>query len=140
VGGDLTGHLTGIALLLIVLAFIAATNDIAIDAYYMEAITGIREQAAYTGHKAMGYRLALIFGSTGLIGLAAVSADKHLDWALAFGAAGVTMLAFAAFHAFTLPRPEKARTTPRPDVKQVFAAFGRAFLSYLQQDKIVLIL
>src|SRR5438876_4554697 len=138
-GGDLTGHLTGIALTLVVLAFIAATNDVAIDAYYMEAITGLREQAAYTGHKAMGYRLALIFGSTGLIGLSAFSADKHLDWALAFGAGGITMLVFAAFHAFTLPRPERERTE-RPDLAAVFAAFGRAFLSYLQQDKIVLIL
>jgi PAT family beta-lactamase induction signal transducer AmpG len=69
------GHLTGIALMLVLLAFVAATNDIAIDAYYMEAIRGIREQAAYTGHKAMGYRIAMIAGVTGLLGLAALSPD-----------------------------------------------------------------
>jgi MFS transporter, PAT family, beta-lactamase induction signal transducer AmpG len=133
------GHLTAIALMLVMLAFVAATNDIAIDAYYMEAIKGIREQAAYTGHKAMGYRLAVIAGVTGLLGLSAVSADKHLDWALAFGVGGATMLAFALFHYLVLPRPEQARVT-RPDLRGTFATFGRAFWSYLQQDKIALVL
>src|SRR5437762_2541123 len=133
------GHLTAIALMLVVLAFVAATNDIAIDAYYMEAIRGIREQAAYTGHKAMGYRIAIIAGVTGLLGLAAVSPDKHLDWALAFGVGGMTMLVFALFHALALPRPEKARLE-RPDLRETFATFGRAFWSYLQQDKIALVL
>jgi PAT family beta-lactamase induction signal transducer AmpG len=134
------GHLTAIALMLVVLAFVAATNDIAIDAYYMEAIRGIREQAAYTGHKAMGYRIAVIAGVTGLLGLASVSPDKHLDWALAFGVGGVTMLAFALFHAIALPRPEAKRTTSRPDIRATFATFGRAFWSYLQQDKIAIVL
>jgi PAT family beta-lactamase induction signal transducer AmpG len=133
------GHLTGIALMLVVLAFVAATNDIAIDAYYMEGIRGIREQAAYTGHKAMGYRIAVIAGVTGLLGLSAVSPDKHVDWALAFGVGGATMLLLALFHAFTLPRPEAKRTS-RPDVRSTFATFGRAFWSYLQQDKIAIVL
>jgi PAT family beta-lactamase induction signal transducer AmpG len=133
------GHLTGIALTLVLLAFVAATNDIAIDAYYMEGIRGIREQAAYTGHKAMGYRIAVIAGVTGLLGLSAVSPDKHLDWALAFGVGGATMLVLALFHAIALPRPETARVT-RPDVRGTFATFGRAFWSYLQQDKIAIVL
>ncbi len=133
------GHLTGIALMLVVLAFVAATNDIAIDAYYMEAIRGIREQAAYTGHKAMGYRIAIIAGVTGLLGLAAVSPDKHLDWFLAFGVGGLTMLAMALFHAIALPRPEEAHRE-RPDLRATFSTFGRAFWSYLQQDKIALVL
>jgi len=133
------GHLTGIALTLVLLAFVAATNDIAIDAYYMEGIRGIREQAAYTGHKAMGYRIAVIAGVTGLLGLSAVSPDKHLDWALAFGVGGATMLVLALFHAIALPRPETARVS-RPDVRGTFATFGRAFWSYLQQDKIAIVL
>ncbi len=133
------GHLTGIALTLVLLAFVAATNDIAIDAYYMEGIRGIREQAAYTGHKAMGYRIAVIAGVTGLLGLSAVSPDKHLDWALAFGVGGATMLVLALFHAIALPRPETARVT-RPDLRGTFATFGRAFWSYLQQDKIGIVL
>ncbi len=136
---DPHGHLTGIALMLVVLAFVAATNDIAIDAYYMEAIQGIREQAAYTGHKAMGYRIAVIAGVTGLLGLAAVSPDKHLDWALAFGVGGATMLALALFHAIALPRPERPRDQ-RPDLGATIAAFGRAFWSYLQQDRIAIVL
>jgi PAT family beta-lactamase induction signal transducer AmpG len=133
------GHLTGIAVMLVILAFVAATNDIAIDAYYMEAIRGIREQAAYTGHKAMGYRIAIIAGVTGLLGLAALSPDKRLDWALAFGTGGLTMLVFALFHAVALPRPELSGG-PRPDLRQTFATFGRAFGSYLQQDKIAIVL
>jgi PAT family beta-lactamase induction signal transducer AmpG len=49
------------------------------------------------------------------------------------------MLAFALFHALALPRPEVARTT-RPDLRGTFATFGRAFWSYLQQDKIAIVL
>jgi len=133
------GHLTAIAVMLIVLAFVAATNDVAIDAYYMEAIRGIREQAAYTGHKAMGYRIAIIAGVTGLLGLSAVSADKRLDWLLAFGVGGVTMLVFALFHALALPRPEEGHRV-RPDLRATFVGFGQAFWSYLQQEKIAIVL
>jgi MFS transporter, PAT family, beta-lactamase induction signal transducer AmpG len=136
---DPHGHLRAIGLTLVILAFVAATNDIAIDAYYMEGIRGIREQAAYTGHKAMGYRIAIIAGVTGLLGLSAISADKRLDWALAFGVGGVTMLVLAVFHAIVLPRPETARTTST-NVRATFVTFGRAFLTYLQQDKIAIVL
>src|SRR5687767_5810859 len=34
--GDPTGHLRAIALIFVALAFVSATNDVAIDAYYME--------------------------------------------------------------------------------------------------------
>lgn len=133
------GHLRGIGLMLVLLAFVAATNDIAIDAFYMEGIRGIREQAAYTGHKAMGYRIAIIAGVTGLLGLSAVSPDKRVDWALAFGVGGLTMLVLAAFHSIVLPRPEEEKRA-HTNVKETFATFGRAFVSYLQQDKIAIVL
>jgi PAT family beta-lactamase induction signal transducer AmpG len=49
------------------------------------------------------------------------------------------MLVFALFHAIALPRPEHPRG-PRPDLAATFAAFGRAFSTYLQQEKVVLVL
>jgi PAT family beta-lactamase induction signal transducer AmpG len=46
--GAATYYLAAIALLFVVLGFISATNDIAIDAYYLAGLTDKKEQAAFT--------------------------------------------------------------------------------------------
>ncbi|MEW6500524.1 MAG: MFS transporter [Thermodesulfobacteriota bacterium] len=82
---------------------VAATHDIAIDGYYMEALD-VAGQARFLGYRVMAYRVAMLTG-TGLIAtLAALT-----SWTLAFGAAGLLLAAFFLFHLRYLPHCEKVR-------------------------------
>jgi MFS transporter, PAT family, beta-lactamase induction signal transducer AmpG len=131
----------------VVMAFVAATNDIAIDAYYMEGLTDPREQAAYAGSRVLAYRLAMVFVRTGLVALAAfvtahlASGDKYLAWFVAFAAGGVSFIVLGAFHGWRLPRFEQERAfSEGPGLDGVVLGFRNAFASYLRQDKVVVVL
>jgi len=127
----------GVRLLLVVLvvaAFAAATHDVAIDAFYMEVITDPSEQAAYTGLRVMTYRLAVVFTRSVLVAVAG-----WLAWRWSFFGAALVLGGLLAFHLFYLPRPERTRPHPDP-LHGVGRRYGRAFLSYLDQPRIGVIL
>jgi MFS transporter, PAT family, beta-lactamase induction signal transducer AmpG len=130
----------------IALAFLSATNDIAIDGYYMEGLTDPKEQAAYTGYRVFAYRLAVILVRSGFVALAALAAsrlggaDKYRPWGYAFGAAALTMLLITLFHAWQLPRFEKARNRSDRSFSGISHDFVRAFRTYFEQEKVVLVL
>lgn len=136
-----------VALIFVAMAFCAATNDIAIDAYYMEGLPDKREQAAWAGHRVLAYRLAMIFVRTGLVALAALVAgrvgkgDPYTPWVVAFGVGAATMLGVSAFHASWLPRFEQERVrTGVVTPGDVWRGFARAFGTYLQQQRVALVL
>lgn len=83
--------------------FIAATHDIAIDGYYMEALDNAG-QAQFIGYRVMAYRIAMMTG-TGVI----VSIGTTLGWFPAFFAAGLLLGGFFLFHFLFLPRCETER-------------------------------
>jgi PAT family beta-lactamase induction signal transducer AmpG len=128
----------------IILAFLSATNDIAIDGYYMEGLTDPKEQAAYTGYRVFAYRVAIILVRSGFVALAALAAaqfgntDPYQPWGVAFAAAALTMSLITLFHLRQLPRFEQKRT--RRSVSAIARDFGRAFASYFEQEKVVLVI
>jgi MFS transporter, PAT family, beta-lactamase induction signal transducer AmpG len=139
--------LLAVALVFVVMAVCAATNDIAVDAYYMEGLPDKRDQAAWAGHRVLAYRLAMIFVRTGLVALAALVAqrvgkqDPYTPWLVAFGAGALVMLGVSAFHAWWLPRFETERTSSAVATPgAVWRGFARAFGTYLQQDRVALVL
>lgn len=79
-------HLGLIALWAILAAFGSATQDIAIDAYRIEAVTRDR-QAAMAATYVFGYRVALLAAGAGALHMAALG-----DWGLAYGAMATLML------------------------------------------------
>ncbi len=114
--------------LLFVLSVLAASNDIAIDGYYMEGLPDRRAQAAYSGLQKLAYRLAMVFARVVLILFA---------WTINYALGAGVMLALGLFHAYFPPRYPSRPKNERPPI---LAHFGRAFASYLQQDRIVTIL
>lgn len=134
------GMITVIAVVFVGMAFLAATNDISIDAYYLAALPDKADQAGYSGYRVMAYRVSMIFARSGLVALAAWMGarlggdNKFLPWCYAFGAAGLTMLLFAMWHALRLPHVEKSADATTP--KAFFALYGKAFWSYFQQPGI----
>ncbi len=123
------------AFLFVGLAFLAATNDVAIDAYYLEGLTRRSDQAAYSGLRAMAYRGAVIYSRSVLVGIAGIA-----NWFYGFGAGAATLLFFLLFHAVFLPRFELEKTGPRVTASEVGRNFIKSFLSYLRQDRVALVL
>lgn len=128
-----TGILMAIAFVFIALAFISATNDVAIDAYYLEGLTDKREQAAYSGLRIMVYRIAVIYARSVLVAIAGVA-----NWCYGFGAGAATMFVVFLFHKFYLPKFEAKREGPRRSPKEIASGFVESFRTYLKQDKIFL--
>ena len=115
-----------------VMAILSATHDVAIDGYYLEQLNET-EQRFYSGFRVMAYRIAMLFVSAVLIGVAGV-----LGWTAAFSITAMIMLAFFVIHLFILP----ASKTDHVETKKhsVLSNFAKAFVSYVKQDHIVLIL
>jgi len=86
-----------IAALFFVAAFLAATHDIAIDGYYMEALDE-RGQARFVGYRVMAYRIAMMAG-TGVI----TTIGTTRGWPVAFAGAALLFLLLFLFHCFRLP-------------------------------------
>lgn len=117
------------------LAFISATNDIAIDAYYLEGLPDKEEQAAYSGLRIMAYRIAVIYARSVLVAVAGFA-----GWFYGFGAGALTMLLFLLLHNFLLPRFETERGRRQITFKEVSSGFASSFTSYLRQEKVALVL
>jgi PAT family beta-lactamase induction signal transducer AmpG len=89
-----------IAILFFASAFVAATNDIAIDGYYLAALNK-DEQTKFLGYRVMAYRVAMLTG-TGVI----VTIGTAFSWSAAFLAAGLLLGLLAAYHSLFLPESE----------------------------------
>lgn len=92
-----------IAWLFFIGSFIAATHDIAIDGFYMEALD-LAQQAKYVGYRVMAYRIAMMTG-TGVI----ATIGALYGWLVAFLAADTAMIAVFVLHYFILPRCEQTK-------------------------------
>ncbi len=77
-------------------AFIAATNDISIDGYYMEALDEAG-QSKFVGYRVMAYRIAWMTGP-GII----ATVGTTVNWFLAFILAAIIYLIFTIYHLFFL--------------------------------------
>ncbi len=77
-------------------AFIAATNDISIDGYYMEALDE-DGQSKFVGYRVMAYRIAWMTGP-GII----VTVGTTINWFFAFLLAAIIYLVLTIFHIFFL--------------------------------------
>lgn len=88
----------------LVLAVASATNDIAIDAYYMEALPDA-SQAKFVGYRATAYKLATLLVKGPLLALVGAA-----GFAFGFGAMGALLLAIALFHVWLLPETKRKKS------------------------------
>lgn len=124
-----------IAFVFVALAFIAATNDVAIDAYYLEGLTDSSDQAAYSGLRVFTYRIAVIYSRSVLVAIAGIA-----NWSWSFGAGAATLLVFLIIHKFLLPKFEVKKDGPTPKMAEVIANFAASFSSYFRRSRIVVII
>ncbi|MEM1007949.1 MAG: MFS transporter [Myxococcota bacterium] len=100
-----------LTLLFLGLAFCSATHDIAVDGYYIRALSE-GEQAHFLGWRVFWYRVAMVCGSGGvLLSVGVVQEqwgwDFRWSWMLACGLSGVCLMALSLFHAMVLEKTVK---------------------------------
>ena len=107
-------------------AFISATHDIAVDGFYMLALTK-KDQAFFVGIRAMFYRFAMIFGAGFLVYRAGRLQEAFCSvpdsWAIMLMAPALIFLILFVYHRFVLPYPSedisKARAEPLSILRSV---------------------
>lgn len=133
------GALGLVAALFGVVAVAAATHDIAVDGFYLQALDK-DAQAAFSGLRVGAYRIALLVGAL----LVAFAGWASFGVAFAVAAAGLLLLALA--HAFGLPRPAAPTRPAAAEAQATGARGGRAvllryvepFRAFLRQPRIAL--
>lgn len=111
-------------------AILAATHDIAIDGFYLQALDRTR-QTSLSGLRVAAYRGAMLAGGL-LVALAGAT-----SWRWSFASVGAALALLAAVHAAILPRPRVAAAAPGGGARRLSLA---AFTTYLAQPKIGAIL
>ncbi|MCH2108349.1 MAG: MFS transporter [Polyangiaceae bacterium] len=114
-GADSSYSLGLISCIFLALAFFSATNDIAIDGFYMEALQE-REQALFVGFRAFCYRLASSLVKGPLIILIG-----FVGWRWGLASAAGLMFCLAAMHAALLPTREKRQRHLTEGLQKIFS-------------------
>ncbi len=91
------------ALIFLLLAFLSASHDIAIDGFYLEHLDR-KEQAQWVGFQAMSYRIALIVAGGGVAWLAG-----RFSWRIGYLGAAALLALLWFFHRSYLPRQEEPK-------------------------------
>jgi len=99
-----------IAILFFAGAFLAATHDMAIDGYYMEALDK-EGQSRFVGYRVMAYRISMMAG-TGVI----VTIGTMTSWRTGFLFAALLLVILFVYHLLLLPRVE----TPKNSIRNLF--------------------
>lgn len=124
-----------IAILFFVLALVAATHDVAIDGYYLEALPDKDLQASYSGFRTSAWRVAIPFARSFLVWIAAVS-----FWSMSFLVGALTLFGCFLFHYYLLPRLESDKGKDLAGAGDFFRTLARAFVVYTRQRRVWIII
>ena len=123
------------------LAFSAATHDIASDGFYMLGLQQY-EQAAYVGIRSTFFLLSMITGQGGLVFLAGrltdVTGNLTLAWSIVFLLLGAMFVSLFAYHGLMLPRP--ANDVANIEEGKVGRTFVLIFAKFLKKKEIITVL
>lgn len=97
----------------LILSILSATNDIATDGYYLEALKR-EEQSRFVGFQSLSYRIALIVGGGGLIYL-----SSKIKFTGAFLIGSIILIALFLFHLKFLPVIEEEKNNLKSLLKSI---------------------
>lgn len=120
------GGVVLIAVIAVVVSFLSATQDIAIDAYRVEALKR-EEYGAGAAMAVYGFRGGMLVASVGTLYLA-----EWFDWSLAYAITAATL--FVGVIAILLaPEPEASKTFAAPPPKSMSELFDAAYWAPLRE-------
>ena len=121
-------------------AFVSATHDIALDGFYMLALTQ-EKQSFFSGIRNTFYRIATVFSSGILVMLAnelgKYSGDKTIAWSATFAIIAIILLALFIYNQHILPSPKNDISVKTESIKDVFRSFGDIITSYFKKPGII---
>jgi PAT family beta-lactamase induction signal transducer AmpG len=130
-------------MILVFLAFASATQDIAIDGFYMLGLSE-SNQAFFVGIRSTFYRIAMITGQGLLVILAGYletsSGNIPLAWTITFIVAAVLFILFFIYHNLILPKPDSDKPAKSISSKTIFEDFVKSFKSFFEKEKIFIII
>lgn len=137
---------------LALIAFASATQDVAIDGYYMDVLNK-QQQAVYVGVRNAIYKIAVLVGQGPLVMLAGYvaaangPADYKTGWATAFSVCCGLFLLFGILHLFILPKLanqveftfNSKERSGQFAFKDGLKRFGSVLKTFIDQDRIAVI-
>jgi PAT family beta-lactamase induction signal transducer AmpG len=130
------------SLLFGVIAIVSATQDIAIDGYYMDVLNK-EQQAFFVGFRNAAYKVAFLTGQGALVIFVGYLAEKlgfgyQTGWSASFLVCAVLFVLAALFHSMALPSVAQTRANvdaASSPATQLRTQFKQVFKTYFTQHR-----
>ena len=121
------------------MAFSSATHDIAADGFYMLRLDQ-HEQAYFVGIRSTFYRIATIFSSGLLVGLAGalqvLTRNIRYSWSLVFYLMAGLFIALWLYHSWALPKPSEDGEKTQKTVSGILNEFKETLFTFFQKPQV----
>ena len=122
------------------MAFSSATHDIAADGFYMLGLDQ-HQQAYFVGIRSTFYRIATIFSSGLLVGLAGalqvMTRNIRYSWSLVFYLMAGLFIALWLYHSWVLPKTETVSSSKDPyPLKTLLQGFWDTLKTFFQKPQV----
>ena len=121
------------------LAFSSATHDIAADGFYMMGLDE-HEQAYFVGIRSTFYRIATIFSSGLLVGLAGVlqvlTRSIAYAWSLVFYLIAGLFIALWLYHSWALPHPAEDQNRVQKTAADIVNEFWQTLVTFFRKPQV----
>ena len=121
------------------MAFASATHDIAADGFYMLGLDS-HQQAYFVGIRSTFYRIATIFSSGLLVGLAGalqvITRTVRYSWSLVFYLMAGLFIALWLYHSWALPKPAEDGEKTSKTASEIVAEFKATLITFFQKPQV----
>lgn len=121
------------------MAFSSATHDIAADGFYMLGLDQ-HEQAYFVGIRSTFYRIATIFSSGLLVGLAGalqvLTRNIRYSWSLVFYLMAGLFIALWLYHHWILPKPAEDGMKSKKTAVEIWDEFKQTLITFFQKPQV----
>ena len=121
------------------MAFSSATHDIAADGFYMLGLDQ-HEQAYFVGIRSTFYRIATIFSSGLLVGLAGalqvITRNIRYSWSLVFYLMAGLFIGLWLYHHWALPKPAEDGEKERKTTRDIIMEFWQTLVTFFQKPQV----
>ena len=121
------------------MAFSSATHDIAADGFYMLGLDQ-HEQAYFVGIRSTFYRIATIFSSGLLVGLAGalqvITRNIRYSWSLVFYLMAGLFIGLWLYHHWALPKPKEDGEKEKKTAHDIINEFWKTLVTFFQKPQV----
>ncbi len=121
------------------MAFSSATHDIAADGFYMLGLDS-HDQAYFVGIRSTFYRIATIFSSGLLVGLAGalqvLTRSITYSWSLVFYFMAALFIAMWLYHSWALPKPSEDGDRVQQSVAGIVNEFRQTVVTFFRKPQV----